>query len=84
MLPGRERRRTKIERATMRLIATGGIIGLAVLLGALLVGQDVAGWIVGLVVGLTSVRSGQRCSGHRGSCSRRFVCTTTVARLRKV
>ena len=55
MLPGRERRRTKIERATMRLIATGGIIGLAVLLGALLVGQDVAGWIVGLVVGLTSV-----------------------------
>ena len=55
MLPARERRRTKIERATMRLIATGGIIGLAVLLGALLVGQDVAGWIVGLVVGLTSV-----------------------------
>jgi hypothetical protein len=55
MLPGRERRRTKIERATMRLIATGGIIGIAVLLGAVLVGQDVAGWIVGLVIGLTSV-----------------------------
>ena len=55
MLPGRERRRTKIERATMRLIATGGIIGLALLLGALLVGQDVAGWIVGLVIALTSV-----------------------------
>ena len=55
MLPGRERRRTKIERATMRLIATGRITGLAVLLGALLVGQDVAGWTVGLVVGLTSV-----------------------------
>ena len=39
----------------MRLIATGGIIGIAVVLGAILVGQDVAGWIVGLVVGLTSV-----------------------------
>jgi hypothetical protein len=31
----------------MRLVATGGIIGIAVLLGAVLVGQDVAGWIVG-------------------------------------
>ena len=55
MVPGRERRRTKLERGTMRLVATGGIIGIAVLLGAVLVGQDVAGWIVGLVVGLTSV-----------------------------
>jgi hypothetical protein len=45
MVPGRER----------RLIATGGIIGIAVILGAVLVGQDVAGWIVGLAVGLTSV-----------------------------
>jgi hypothetical protein len=32
-----------------------GIIGIAVLLGAVLVSQDVAGWIVGLVIGLTSV-----------------------------
>jgi hypothetical protein len=55
MVPGRERRRTKLERGMMRLIATGGIIGIAVLLGAVLVGQDVAGWIVGLVIGLTSV-----------------------------
>jgi hypothetical protein len=55
MLPGRERRRTRVERATMRLIATGGIIGIAVLLGAVLVGQGVAGWIVGLVIGVTSV-----------------------------
>ena len=55
MVPGRERRRTKVERGAMRLIATGGIIGIAVLLGAVLVGQDVAGWIVGLAVGLTSV-----------------------------
>jgi hypothetical protein len=55
MVPGRERRRTKLERGTMRLIATGGIIGIAVVLGAVLVGQDVAGWIVGLVIGLTTV-----------------------------
>lgn len=55
MLPGRERRRTAVERGAMRLIATGGIVAVAVLLGAVLVGQDVAGWIVGLVVGTTSV-----------------------------
>jgi hypothetical protein len=55
MVPGRERRRTKVERGFMRLVATGGIVGIAVLLGAVLVGQDVAGWIVGLVIGLTSV-----------------------------
>jgi hypothetical protein len=39
----------------MRVIATGGVIGIAVALGAILVGQDVAGWIVGLAVGTTSV-----------------------------
>ena len=55
MVPGRERRRTRLERGFMRLVATGGIIGIAVVLGAVLVGQDVAGWIVGLVIGLTSV-----------------------------
>jgi len=55
MVPGRDRRRTKVERGFMRIIATGGIIGIAVVLGAVLVGQDVAGWIVGLVIGLTSV-----------------------------
>jgi hypothetical protein len=55
MLPGRQRRRTKIERGFMRMVATGGVVGVAVILGALLVSQDVAGWIVGLAVGLTSV-----------------------------
>jgi hypothetical protein len=55
MVPGRERRRTKVERGVMRVVATGGIIGIAVALGAVLVAQDVAGWIVGLVIGLTSV-----------------------------
>lgn len=55
MVPARVRRRTVIERGTMRVIATGGVIGIAVVLGAVLVGQNVAGWIVGLVVGLVSV-----------------------------
>jgi hypothetical protein len=55
MVPGRAGRRTKVERASMRVLATGGIIGIDVVLGAVLVSQDVAGWIVGLVVGLTSV-----------------------------
>jgi hypothetical protein len=55
MLPGRERRRSVVERGLVRTIATGGIIGIATILGAVLVSQDVAGWIVGLTVGLTSV-----------------------------
>jgi hypothetical protein len=55
MIPARSRRRTKLERGSMRVLATGGIIGLATALGAVLVSQSVAGWIVGLAVGLTSV-----------------------------
>ena len=54
MVPARERRRSKVERGFMRLVATGGIIGIAVALGAVLVGQDVQGGIVGLGIGLTS------------------------------
>jgi hypothetical protein len=55
MVPGRQRRRSKIERGAMRLVATGGVVAIGVALGAVLVGQNVAGWIVGLAVGLTSV-----------------------------
>jgi hypothetical protein len=55
MIPARERRRLKAESVLMRIIATGGIVGIGVLLGAILVSQDVAGWIVGLVVALVSV-----------------------------
>jgi hypothetical protein len=55
MLPGRERRRSVLERGFVRIIATGGIVGIATILGAVLVSQDVAGWIVGLAAGLTSV-----------------------------
>jgi hypothetical protein len=55
MVPGRERRRTRIERGAMRGISTGGIVGIGVALGAILVGQDVTGWIVGLVVSAVSI-----------------------------
>ena len=55
MVPGRERRRSRVERGAMRVIATGGVVGIAVVLGAILVAQDVQGWIVGLAIGLTSV-----------------------------
>jgi hypothetical protein len=44
-----------VERGLVRIIATGGVVGIATILGAVLVSQDVAGWIVGLAVGLTSV-----------------------------
>jgi hypothetical protein len=36
------------------LLATVGVVGLATVFGAVLVSQDVAGWIVGLAVGLMS------------------------------
>lgn len=39
----------------MRLIATGGIVGVGVVLGVVLVGQDAAGWIVGLAVSVVSI-----------------------------
>ena len=55
MIPARGQRATAFERGSMRILATGGIVGLATALGAILVAQDVAGWIVGLVVGLVSV-----------------------------
>lgn len=55
MIPGRARRRTAFERVSMRVLSTGGVIGLATALGAVLGAQDVAGWVIGLAVGLTSV-----------------------------
>jgi hypothetical protein len=54
----RHRRRTKAERGSMRLLASGGIVGSAVILGAVLAGHAFAGWIVGAVVGLISAPLG--------------------------
>jgi protein-S-isoprenylcysteine O-methyltransferase Ste14 len=55
MLPGRRRRRSAIESAFMRLVATAGIIGIGVGLGAILASNKVQGWIIGLVVAIVSV-----------------------------
>jgi protein-S-isoprenylcysteine O-methyltransferase Ste14 len=55
MIPARRHRRSWFERMSMRVLATGGIIGVDVALGAILTSNHVHGWIVGLVVGLVSV-----------------------------
>jgi protein-S-isoprenylcysteine O-methyltransferase Ste14 len=55
MLPGRQRRRLGIERVLVRLVATGGIVGFGVALGAILASSNVQGWIIGLAVALASV-----------------------------
>lgn len=54
MLPDR-RQRPPLESAFVRVIATGGVIGIGVALGAILSSQKVAGWITGLVIALVSV-----------------------------
>jgi len=54
MLPGRGQR-PPLESAFVRVIATGGVVGIGVALGAILASQDVAGWIIGLVIALVSV-----------------------------
>jgi hypothetical protein len=55
MVPGRARRQTFVERGSMRVIATAGIVGIATAVGAIVDSQDVAGWITALVVSLISV-----------------------------
>jgi hypothetical protein len=55
MLPARERRRFSAERGLMRLIATCGIIAIGTALAAILGSQDVATWIIGLVVSAVTV-----------------------------
>jgi hypothetical protein len=55
MLPARERRPLRVERLLMRLIATCGIVGIGVALGAILASSKVEGWITGLVVAIVSV-----------------------------
>jgi hypothetical protein len=39
----------------MRMVATGGVIGIGVALGAILASSNVQGWIIGLVVSIISV-----------------------------
>jgi hypothetical protein len=55
MLPNRRRPRSRVERGFVRLVATAGIVGIGVLLGAILVSDKVQGWITGLVIAAVSV-----------------------------
>jgi protein-S-isoprenylcysteine O-methyltransferase Ste14 len=55
MLPGRTRRTLGAERLLTRLVATLGVIGVGVALGAILESSNVQGWIIGLVVSGVSV-----------------------------
>jgi hypothetical protein len=55
MLPRRRGRRLAVERVFIRLVATAGIIGVGVALGAILASDKVSGWIIGLVIALVSV-----------------------------
>jgi hypothetical protein len=55
MLPGREGRRSVLERFVVRIIATGGVVGIGVAIAAILAANKVQGWIIGLVVAIVSV-----------------------------
>jgi protein-S-isoprenylcysteine O-methyltransferase Ste14 len=55
MLPPRERRRSPFERIFVRLIATGGVIGIGVAIAAIMGSSGSASWIIGLVVAIVSV-----------------------------
>ena len=55
MLPPRERRRSGFERLIVRIIATCGIVGIGVAIGAIMVSSNSKGWVVGLVVSIVSV-----------------------------
>ncbi len=55
MLPGRERRRSALERLFVRLIATAGVVGVGVVIGAIMAANNSQGWIIGLVISVVTV-----------------------------
>ena len=55
MLPGRQRRTLGLERLVVRLVATGGVIGIGVAIAAIMASSKSQGWLIGLVVGVVSV-----------------------------
>jgi len=54
MLPTR-RGRGVLERTFVRVIATGGIVGIGVAIAAIMASSNSHGWVIGLVVSLVSV-----------------------------
>ncbi len=55
MLPGRPSRGSGLERFVVRLVATGGVVGIGVGIAAILAANHVQGWIIGLAVSAVSV-----------------------------
>ena len=53
-LPSEPARRP-FESVFVRIVATVGVLGIGTVLGALLVANNVSGWIVGLTVSVVSV-----------------------------
>jgi hypothetical protein len=49
------RRRLPLETPLMRIVATGGIVGIGVVIAAIMGSQDVQGWLIGLVVSVVSL-----------------------------
>jgi hypothetical protein len=49
------RKRLPLEAPLMRAVATGGIIGIGVVIAAIMTSQDSQGWLIGLVVSIVSV-----------------------------
>jgi hypothetical protein len=54
MIPNR-RKRLPLEAPLMRLIATAGIVGIAVVIAAIMSSQDSQGWLIGLVASVVSL-----------------------------
>ena len=53
--PARRGPRSMLERGFLRLVATVGIVGIGVGVGAILGSSKVQGWIIGLVVAVVSI-----------------------------
>ena len=54
MIPNRPKR-LPLEAPLMRVVATAGIVGIAVAIAAIMTSQDSAGWLIGLVVSIVSL-----------------------------
>jgi hypothetical protein len=54
MIPGRAQR-LSFEGPIMRVVATAGIVGIAVVTAAIMGSQDSAGWLIGLTASLVSI-----------------------------
>ncbi len=54
MIPSR-RKRLPLEAPLMRVIATAGIVGIAVVIAAIMTSQGSAGWLIGLVTSVVSL-----------------------------